>query len=109
VQLILNEADRATHGWYAIGHDLHGESGENLLGLGRETEAILAQYDVGGAAAQLLLVQYPGAEAAAGLAALEASQIDGLVAASARGDLLGAVFGEVDAALAQGLLEKALQ
>lgn len=83
--------------------------GENLLGLGPETDGVLARYDVGGVAAQLLLVRYPGAEAAsAGLTALESSQVDSLVIADARDDLLGAVFGEIDEAAAGELLEEAL-
>jgi hypothetical protein len=83
--------------------------GENLLGLGPETDNVLARYDVGGAAARLLLVRYPSAEAAsAGLAALETGQLDGLVTADARDNLLGAVFGEVDEAAAGGLLARAL-
>ena len=83
--------------------------GENLLGLGPETDGVLARYDIGGAAARLLLVQYPDAEAAsAGLAALEGGQVDGLAAAEARDNLLGAVFGEIDEATADALLSQAL-
>ena len=84
--------------------------GENLLGLSPETDGVLARYDVGGAMARLLLMQYPDAEAAlAGLAALESSQVSGLVAADARDTLLGAVFGEVDEAAGDTLLEQALR
>jgi hypothetical protein len=83
--------------------------GENLLGLSRETDGVLAQYDVGGVTARLLLVQFPDDEAAsAGLLALQGGQISGLVAADAREDLLGAVFGEVDDARAGTLLAQAL-
>jgi len=83
--------------------------GENLLGLGPETDGLLARYQVGGAVAQLLLVQYPDAEAAsAGLAALKGGGIAGLLAADARGNLLGAVFGEVDEAAAGRLLTSAI-
>jgi len=83
--------------------------GENLLGLGPETDGVLARYDVGSAVARLLLAQYPNAEAAsAGLTALETSQLDGLVTAGAHGNLLGAVFGEMDEAAASGLLARAL-
>ena len=83
--------------------------GENLLGLSPETDCVLARYQVGGAVGRLLLVQYPNAEdAAAGLAALEGGQVDGLVNADVRDALLGAVFGEVDAAAASELLAKAL-
>jgi hypothetical protein len=54
------------------------------LGLGRETDGFLAWYEVGGEVAQLLLVQYPDAEAAsAGLATLEGDQVNELVSADA--------------------------
>ena len=84
--------------------------GENILGLNRDTSGVLAQYDLGGAPAQLLLVQYPDAKAASdGLAALKGGQVDDLVAADARNNLLGAVFGKVSAGPAKSLLERALQ
>ena len=84
--------------------------GENLLGLSPETDGALARYDVGGAVARLLLVQYPDAEAAsAGLAALDSSQVGGLVTADARDTLLGAVFGEIDEAAGDTLLGQALR
>ncbi len=83
--------------------------GENLLGLGPGTDGLLARYQVGGAVAQLLLVQYPDAEAAsAGLAALKGGGIAGLLAADARGNLLGAVFGDMDETAASALLVEAL-
>jgi hypothetical protein len=83
--------------------------GENLLGLSPETDAVLARYDLNGTIVRLLLVQYPNAEdAATGLAALESGQIDAVVTADARDDLLGAVFGEADSATASGLLVEAL-
>jgi hypothetical protein len=90
--------------------------GENLLGLGPETDGVLARYVLDGAGARLLLVEYAdsgsrGHEAAsAGLAALrEAQGIDSPTAAATRGNLLGAVFGEVDEVAAQGLLEQELE
>jgi len=83
--------------------------GENMLGLGPETDGVLARYDVGSGVARLLLVQYPNAEAAsAGLAALEGTRVSSLVTAGARGNLLGAVFGETDEAAAGTLLTGAL-
>jgi len=83
--------------------------GENLLGLGPETDGVLAHYDAGGAVARLLLVQYPDAEAAsAGLATLEGGEVGGLVTADARDNLLGAVFGEIDEAAAGTLLARVL-
>jgi hypothetical protein len=83
--------------------------GTNILGLSPQTNGILARYDLDGAMALLLLIQYPDAKAAStGLDALKASQVDGLVAANARNNLLGAVLGEVDPSAAAELLAKAL-
>lgn len=79
--------------------------GENILGLGPKTNGVLARYDVDGADTQLLLVQYPSAEAAsAGLTALQNASIDSLAASGARNDLLGAVLGEIDKSAAESLL-----
>jgi hypothetical protein len=83
--------------------------GENLLGLGLETDGVLARYDVDGGAAQLLLVQYPDeTSASAGLEALRAGQVSGLVTALTSEDLLGAVFGTVGEAEASELIATAL-
>jgi len=84
--------------------------GENLLGLGAETQGVLARYDVDGQTAQLMLVQYPdAASAAAGLEALQRGQVSGLVTALARENLLGAAFGAVDEATAGKLVMAALK
>ncbi len=84
--------------------------GENILGLSQETDGVLARYEVGGATVRLLLIEYPDAEAAsAGLAALEGGDIDSLIVADVRSNLLGAVFGEVDEAMVSALLEVALE
>jgi hypothetical protein len=84
--------------------------GENLLGLGPETDGVLARYDADGGVARLLLVQYPNAQAAsAGLTALEGGQVGGLVSADARDSLLGAVFGGMDETVASALLAEALR
>jgi len=83
--------------------------GENLLGLGRETDGVLARYEVGGEVAQLLLVQYPNADAASvGLAALEGDQVNELVSADVHDTWLGAVFGRMDAVTVGKLLSEAL-
>jgi hypothetical protein len=83
--------------------------GQNMLGLSPQTDGVMARYDVGGAPANLLLIEYPDALAAsAGLAALQGGQVDGLLAAEARDKTLGAVFGQVDPAAADDLLSKAL-
>lgn len=84
--------------------------GRNILGLDRNTNGILAQYNLSGQAARLMLVQYPSAaQAAAGLAAFQSDQVKDLVAVDARGDLLGAVFGKLDKAAAVKLLREALE
>jgi hypothetical protein len=83
--------------------------GENVLGLGPETGAVLAQYEIGTAQAQLLLAKYPSETAAgAGAAALSDAGVGGLAAADTRGDLLAAVFGEIDGPAAAKLLAEAL-
>lgn len=83
--------------------------GRNLLALSPETDAVLAEYEIDGRVAQVLLVRYPeAADAEAGLDALQAEPVAGLVAAETHGALLGAVFGEVDAATATDLLAATL-
>jgi hypothetical protein len=89
--------------------------GENILGLSPQTNGLLARYDLGGTLARLLLIEYPDTVAAsaaqaasAGLAALNDSEVSGLVTANARDNLLGAVFGEVDEGTANTLLTEAL-
>ncbi len=84
--------------------------GENILGLSQETNCVLAQYDLGGVAVQLLLIEYPdAARATAGLAALQDGELEGLLAANARGNLLAAVLGDADVAAAGELLARVLQ
>jgi hypothetical protein len=83
--------------------------GENILGLSQETDGALARYNLDGTTARLILVQYPtAAPASAGLAALKGAGVDSLVVADVSDNLLGAVFGEVDRAIAEALLAKAL-
>lgn len=70
--------------------------GENVLNLYLGTQCVLARYDIDGAVARLLLVEYPDTETAhAAMGALEAAGLDDLVASGVQGDLLGAVFGTV--------------
>jgi hypothetical protein len=83
--------------------------GENLLGLGPETDAVLTRYRMGDAEWQLLLVQYPDSvKADAGRQALAGGAADNLVAADTSGALLGAVFGQGGGSSAEVLLAKAL-
>jgi hypothetical protein len=56
------------------------------------------------------LVEYPAAaQASKALQALKGGDISDLVASQVQGNLLGAVFGKVDAAQAQSLLQEALK
>jgi len=84
--------------------------GQNLLGLGPETNAVLARYEVAGEAAWLLVVEYadPGAASAA-VDALRAGGQASLVAAEADQRSLVAVFGTVSPAAARDLLRDTLQ
>jgi hypothetical protein len=83
--------------------------GENVLGLSPDTDGVLARYELGGTMGHLLLIAYPGAEAASvGLAALAGGEIESLVDADVQQNLLGAVFGDVDGTAAGTLLAEAL-
>lgn len=84
---------------------------ENRLSLGTETDGVLAEYALGGATAQLLLVQYQDEQAIQdGLAALQSAQVPVPPAlVDAHDDLLAAFFGSMDAAAANALLEAALE
>ena len=83
--------------------------GENLLGLGPETEGVWARYDLEQGPAHLLVIRYPDADAAdGGLEALQSGPLDNLVQAGTHGSLLAAVFGTVDEAQASTLLDGAL-
>jgi hypothetical protein len=84
--------------------------GENLLGLSQETNGVIGRYKLGDIPARLMLIEYPTAsQAAKGLKALQGGSISDLVTSDARDKLLGAVFGKVDVAQAQALLQEALK
>ncbi|MCL4296651.1 MAG: hypothetical protein KJ077_13020 [Anaerolineae bacterium] len=84
--------------------------GENILGLSAQTNGLLARYDLDGTRVYLLLIQYPDAQAAStGLAALRSTgQVEGLITADSRDNLLGAVFGQGEPTAAKDLLAQAL-
>ncbi len=83
--------------------------GQNLLGLSAETDGVLAQYEIDGQAAHLLLIRYAHADAASiGLVAVNLGGIEDVLAADTHGELLGVVLGSMDTAVAQELLSKAL-
>jgi hypothetical protein len=84
--------------------------GENILGLSPQTNGLMAWYDLAETPVYLLLIEYPEAQAAsAGLAALKAGPVEGLVAAGAHDNLLGAVFGQVAQPAGEALLAQALR
>ena len=85
------------------------ERGQNVLGLGPDTDGALARYLSDGGSAWLLLVQYPdAAQANAALRALGVGAAPNMVAAEVEGNLLGAVFGQVSEASAAHWLQLAL-
>ena len=84
--------------------------GENILGLSQETNGVVGRYKLGDIPARLMLIEYPtSSQAAQGLKALQGGSISDLVTSDARDKLLGAVFGKVDTAQAQTLLQEALK
>ncbi len=84
--------------------------GENILGLSQATNGVLGRYQFGDGTARLVLVEYPSsAQAAKGLKALQSGSVADLVGSDAQGKLLAAVFGKVEAAQAQTLLQEALK
>ena len=57
-----------------------------------------------------MVIEYPAAsQADKGLKALQGGELSDLVASKTHGNLLGAVFGKVDAAQAQTLLQETLK
>jgi hypothetical protein len=84
--------------------------GQNLLNLGQDTDGVIGRYDLGGTTARLMLVEYPtSGRAVKGLEALQSGEIGDVLAAQAKGTLLGAVFGKAEAAQAQALLQEAVK
>jgi hypothetical protein len=84
--------------------------GGNILGLSQTTNGVVGRYQLGDGNVRLMLVEYPAAsQAASGLKALQAGNLSNLAASDTRGNLLGAVFGKLDAAQAKSLLQEALK
>jgi len=83
--------------------------GENLLGLGPETDGVLAQYQREDSRGWLLLVQYPDAAgASAGLAALQSIESAVPADVGVQGALLAAIFGEIGESAAGSLISQVL-
>jgi hypothetical protein len=83
---------------------------EDVLGLGADTEGVVAQYERDGQGIDLLLVAFPDTpRAQQARAGLEGAGLETLLVTDARGSRLGAAFGPADVyATAQALLEHAL-
>ncbi|MCL4393826.1 MAG: hypothetical protein M1482_03285 [Chloroflexi bacterium] len=83
--------------------------GENILGLSRDTNGVVARYQVDGQTARLMLVEYPNVDQVApALAALKSSAVKDLAAADSRDRLLGAVFGKIASSDAAALVSRAI-
>jgi hypothetical protein len=83
--------------------------GSNILGLGSDTQGVLARYTLNGQPVHLMLMVYPNVQkAASGLKALQGASIISLVVSGQNQTMVGAVFGTIDPPLAQGLLDKGL-
>jgi hypothetical protein len=84
--------------------------GENILGLSQATNGVLGRYQSDAGIFRLILVEYPtSSQSAAGLTALQRGNVADLVTSDARGNLLGAVIGNVSPDLASKLLQEALK
>lgn len=84
--------------------------GENILGLSQATNGVVARYQLGDGNVRLMLVEYPASsQAARGLQALQDGNFANLAASDARGKLLGAVFGKLEADQAKSLLQEAFK
>jgi len=82
---------------------------EDMLGLGTDTEGVLAHYEIDGQGMDLMLVAFPDApRAEAAHSGLRGTGLENLVAADVKGSTLGAVFCPVDKGQAKELLDKAM-
>ena len=82
---------------------------DDLLGLGPDVEGVVARYEIEGQSGDLLLVAYPDAvRAEQALAALQAGEVEGLVATDVNERVLGAVFGTFPGDKAESLLLEAI-
>jgi hypothetical protein len=82
---------------------------ENVLGLGPDTEGVVATYELDTGRVTLLLVTFPDTERAQeARQGLDGAGAEDLIIASATDRTLGAVFGRVDAGPGGALLDRAL-
>jgi len=82
---------------------------ENVLGLGPETEGILAEYTLEGQPATLLIVTFPQAgQALDAQSGLERAGVEDLVLTLVQGDAVGAIFGQLAPEIPATVLDQAL-
>ena len=82
---------------------------ENVLGLGPETEGILAEYVLEGQPATLLIVTFPQAgQALDAQSGLERAGVEDLVLTQVQGNAVGAVFGSLAPEIPAALLDQTL-
>jgi hypothetical protein len=82
---------------------------DDLLGLGPDVEGLVARYEIEGQTGDLLLVAYPDADRAErAFEALEAGEVEGLVATAQGGRVLGAAFGSLPTGVAERLISEAI-
>lgn len=83
---------------------------DNVLDLGPDVEGVLAEYRKDDAQAILVLVAYPDAgRAESALQALQEAAVDQFAGAKFKGNVLGAVFGELEQAMGAERFEQALE
>jgi hypothetical protein len=83
--------------------------GDNILGLDLGTQGVMARYQIGGATARLLLLEFGDVgSASAAREALDMAAVDGLVAAGTDGGLVAAVFGDATVVDSRRLVADAL-
>jgi hypothetical protein len=83
--------------------------GENLMGLGADTNGVLGQYTLSGQPVWLMLVEYPDAQRAEkGLAALQSAEMRAFSGGMSSASLLAAVFDAPDPMAVETLLLAAL-
>jgi hypothetical protein len=82
---------------------------DDILGLGPDTEGVVARYERDGQVADLLLVAYADRERTdTAHTSLQEAEIEELVATLARGTVLGAILGPMSIQTAESLLVEAL-
>jgi hypothetical protein len=82
---------------------------EDVLGLGPQTEGVVARYQIDGQGIDLLLITFPSAsQAAEAHSRLEGAALENLAATDVRDSTLGATFGQVAGETARDLIDKAM-